>query len=84
MGSLTKLFVRAWLLVVLPLSIFAQDKKIDKTATAKALAFVSALNEQQKAKVVFPFQEMNRYDWHYVPASMIARTGLPLKDMDSV
>lgn len=75
--------MRSLLLLLLPLSIFAQDKKIDKTAAAKALAFVSALNEQQKAKAVFPFTEMNRYDWHYVPASMIARTGLAIKDMDS-
>jgi len=36
--SPTKLFMRSLLLLLLPLSIFAQDKKINKTATAKALA----------------------------------------------
>jgi len=75
--------MKALLLLLFPLSIFAQDKKIDKGAAAKAIAFVSALNEQQKAKAIFPFEEMNRYDWHYVPASMIARTGLAVKDLDS-
>jgi hypothetical protein len=75
--------MRSLLLLVLPLSIVAQDQKIDKAATAKTLAFVNALNEQQKARGVFPFEEMNRYDWHYVPASMMARTGIAVKDMDS-
>ena len=69
------------LLLLLPFSLVAQNVKEDNSS--KASAFVHSLNEQQKAKAVFPFDEMNRYDWHYVPASMLARTGLAVKDMDS-
>lgn len=76
--------MRSLLLLLLPLSIFAQDKKIDKSATTKALAFVNALNEEQKAKVVFPFEEINRFNWHYVPPPSAPRTGIPVKDLDSI
>lgn len=71
------------LLLLLPASLIAQNVKEDNGGTAKASAFVSSLNEQQKAKTVFPFNEMNRYDWHYVPASMLGRTGYAIKDLDS-
>jgi len=76
--------MRSLLLLLLPFSLIAQDIKIDNTATKKASAFVSSLTEQQKVKAVFAFDEMNRYDWHYVPASMLARTGLAIKDIDSM
>jgi hypothetical protein len=56
--------------------------KEDNTASAKAFAFVSSLNDQQKTKAVFAFGEMGRYNWHYVPASMMARTGLAVKDLN--
>ncbi len=75
--------MRLLLLLLLPFSVFAQDNKIDKAATAKALAFVSALNEEQKAKTVLPFEEKSRFSWHYVPASSVARTGMAVKDLDS-
>ena len=75
--------MRSLLLLLLPLSIFAQDKKIDKAATAKTLAFVNALNEQQKATAVFPFEEMNRFSWHFVPPPTAPRTGIAIKDMDN-
>lgn len=74
--------MRSMLLLLLPLSIFAQDKKIDKTAAAKVLAFVNALNEQQKTKAVFPFEEMNRFNWHFVPPPSAPRTGIAIKEMD--
>lgn len=72
------------LLLLLPVSLIAQTNKDDKTGSGKAIAFVSSLNQQQKAKAVFAFDDMNRYAWHYVPASMMARTGLAIKDIDSM
>ncbi|MBL0152388.1 MAG: DUF3500 domain-containing protein [Chitinophagaceae bacterium] len=51
--------------------------------TAAAAAYVNALNETQQSKSVFPFDEMNRYDWSYLPASMVPRTGIAVKDLDS-
>ena len=75
--------MRSLLLLLLPVSLLAQNTKENNTASAKAYAFVSSLNDQQKTKAVYPFDEMNRYSWHYVPASAVARTGLAIKDMES-
>jgi hypothetical protein len=72
------------LLLLLPVSLIAQTVKEDNTGSAKAIAFVNSLNEQQKAKAVFAFDDMNRYGWHYVPGSMMARTGIAIKDIDSI
>ena len=71
------------LLFLLPLFVFAQDKKIDRTATTKTVAFMNALSAGQKANAVFPFAEANRFNWHFVPPSMAPRTGIAIKDMDN-
>ena len=71
------------LLLLLPASVIAQTVKEDNTGSVKAIAFVNSLNDQQKKIAVFPFEDTNRYAWHYVPASMMARTGLAIKDIDS-
>jgi hypothetical protein len=71
------------LLLLLPLHLLAQDKKLDKAATANALAFVNALNAEQKAKAMFPFEEAHRFSWHYVPPTGSPRTGMAIKDMDN-
>ncbi len=67
------------LLLLLPVSLLAQNI----SGAQKANALINALNDQQKKKALFSFDEMNRYDWHYVPGSMLPRTGLAVKDMDS-
>src|SRR5512133_2350903 len=71
------------LLLFLPLSLWAQIMNSNNTGSTKALAFVSSLSEIQKHKALFPFDEMNRYDWHYLPATMVARTGIAVKDLES-
>ena len=71
------------LLLLLPASLIAQNVKEVNTGFVKASAFVNSLNDLQKAKAVFPFQDTNRYAWHYVPASSVARTGIAIKDLDS-
>jgi len=43
-----------------------------------AKAFLSALTEEQKAKVVFQFEGTDRADWHFIPRP---RKGLPIKEM---
>ena len=70
------------LLLLLPASLIAQNVKEVNTGFVKASAFVNSLNDLQKAKAVFPFQDTNRYAWHYVPASSVIRTGIAIKDLD--
>src|ERR1700710_542811 len=72
------------LLLLLPLYSVAQQIDNPHSGSAKAMAFVNSLNDAQKKKAVYPFDEMNRYEWHYVPAAMAARTGIAVKELDSV
>lgn len=44
-----------------------------------ANAFLASLSSEQKQAVSFPFDDSERFDWHYVPRS---RSGLPLKEMN--
>ncbi len=69
-------------LLLLPFSLFSQTADRNNTGPVKAMAFVNSLTEEEKKTAVFPFNEMNRYDWHYLPAAMVARTGLAVKNLD--
>jgi hypothetical protein len=71
------------LFLLFPFSLFAITTENINFGSAKAMAFVNSLSEVQKQKAVFPFDEMNRYDWHYLPASMFARSGIAIKDMNN-
>lgn len=63
--------------------LIAQAHEISAPATAAqmvqaAKAFLGALSPAQVDTAWFPFEDEERYDWHYVPRS---RDGLALKDM---
>ena len=74
-----KLFL---ILFLSPFSLLAQNNKVNSNS-AKANSFINSLHDEQKKKVWYAFTEMNRYEWHYVPASMMARRGIAVKDLDS-
>ena len=71
-------------LLLFPVALFAQNGNLINSGSAKALTFVNSLNEVQHKKAVFPFNEMNRYEWHFLPAAMVGRTGIAVKDLDSI
>jgi hypothetical protein len=71
------------ILLLFPFLLTAQNITEINFGSAKAMVFVSSLNDVQKKKAVFQFDEMNRYEWHYLPATMIARTGIGVKELDS-
>ena len=71
------------LLLLLPFSLAAQNINDSSSGAAKAMAFVNSLSKVQQQKAVFPFDEMNRYEWHYLPAAMVARYGIGVKELDS-
>ena len=64
-----------------PFTLKAQDNKADFSS---ALAVINSLDSTQKAKAIFQFDDMSRYDWNYLPPSLIARRGVCLKDLDSI
>jgi hypothetical protein len=43
-----------------------------------ATRLLASLSAQQRAEVIFEFDDVERGDWHYVPR---ARAGLPLKGL---
>lgn len=45
-----------------------------------AKAFLNSLDPEQRARATFPFQDEERFDWHYIPK---VRKGLPLRDMNA-
>ena len=53
-------------------------------ANDKAIAFINSLNEIQKTKSLFPFSDMGRYEFTFLPVSMIPRRGIQLKELDAL
>ena len=68
-----------YFLLFVPLALKAH---IDTVDFSSALTCINSFDSVQKAKSVFPFYEMSRYDWHYLPPSIIPRRGVCLKDLD--
>ncbi len=75
---------RIFLLLIFPLSLLAQHSPNASVQTNNAVEFIKTLNKDQKAKSTFPFDEMNRYNWHFVPSTMSARDGISMKDMSPI
>lgn len=69
-----------YILLLLPFALNAQNNTVD---FSPALTCINSFDSVQKAKSVFPFDEMSRYDWNYLPPSLIPRKGVCLKDLDS-
>lgn len=68
-----------FLLLFLPFCVTAQQNSDGSTI---AITFINSLNSQQKAKTLFAFDDANRSDWHYFPASSRLRNGIPMKDLN--
>ncbi|MGZ3854420.1 MAG: DUF3500 domain-containing protein [Flavisolibacter sp.] len=71
---------KLFFLLFFPLCLTAQN---NTSRSSLALSCINSLDSSQKIKSVFSFDEMSRYDWHYLPATMVARQGACLKDMNS-
>lgn len=67
-------------LFMIPFTLTAQNNTVDFSS---AITVIHSFDSEQKTKSVFPFDEMSRYDWHYLPPSLIPRRGVCLKDLDS-
>ena len=72
------------LLLFLPFTLVAQNIYENNFGSAQAMAFVNSLSDVQKTQTVFPFDEINRYEWHYLPASMASRHGISVTEMNSI
>ena len=70
-----------YFLLLLPFYTVSQN---NSTGSSIANTFINSLDSVQKRKAVFSFDEMSRYDWHYVPASAVARQGIAVRELNSV
>lgn len=61
----------------------AQTIDRNKLGFTEAIAFVNSLSSEQKQKALFDFEQMNRYEWHFFPASMVPRVGIAIKDLNT-
>ena len=44
--------------------------------------FILALSEDQRARAVFTFEDVERQRWHFIPPEMLPRAGVARKEMD--
>ncbi len=67
------------LAVIIALSIgFIVIKRNDPT-----ISFLESLDDEQLSRLMMPFDDMSRKDWHYLPAKMWPRTGLKLGELNN-
>jgi hypothetical protein len=69
-----------FLLIVISISSFHHKLETND----KAIAFINSLTEAQKTKSLFPFSDMGRYEFTFLPVYTIPRRGIQLKELDSV
>jgi hypothetical protein len=67
-----------FLLLLFPFCLSAQE---NNDGSSIATTFINSLDSLQKAKTLFAFDDNTRYDWHYFPASIRERNGIPMKDL---
>lgn len=47
-----------------------------------AVEFLDSLDEEQLEKAQKPFDDLTRHTWHFLPAAMWPRPGIPLQELD--
>lgn len=47
-----------------------------------AIEFLDSLNEEQLEKAQKPFDDLTRHTWHFLPAAMWPRPGIPLHELN--
>ena len=67
---------------VLSVSVFS--KPADPGKGDNAAVFINSLSESQKAKALFPVNDTGRNKFVFLPPATVPRTGLKLKEIDSL
>lgn len=62
------------ILLFIPFSLTAQYN-----GTVK---FFNSLDSAKRVKALMPFEAMSRYEWHYLPPTMVSRHGIGIKDLE--
>ncbi len=67
--------------MIVPVTLMAQSNVKNSSVAA---AFINSLDTSQRKKCVFEFDQMSRYEWHFLPATMVSRQGIPIRELDSL
>ena len=73
-------FMKLIFLLIFPFALAAQSN----STSSIAVAFINSLDNSQRGKLVFDFDQMSRYDWHFVPATTAPRQGIAIRGLDSL
>lgn len=65
--------------LIAPFSLKAQ---VNGHSSSIAMTFIGSLDSSQKARSVFDFEQRSRYEWHYLPATMASRQGIPIRELN--
>ena len=65
-------------------AIFSLTQQTKGPDSLAAMTFINSLDSSQKIKSVFDFEQMSRYEWHFLPATMVTRQGNAIRELDSV
>lgn len=69
------------LLLLSPVILVAQSNKLSHAHVEKVVVFLKSLSDDQKKITLFPLDELNRFDWHFVPPTQSPRTGISIKSL---
>ena len=68
-----------FLIALILLSCQAKSQKTENKIAVAASHFLESLDKSQIKKATYPFEDSERFNWHFVPRS---RNGVPLKEMN--
>jgi Protein of unknown function (DUF3500) len=68
--------------LLIPMSLVSQSKTIVHSGSKAAENFIQSLSPEQKIKARFSFDEMSRFNWHFVPGSQSERDGIVMKTLN--
>lgn len=70
-------------IILLALTIALSIGFIGFNRNDPTISFLESLNDEQLSRLIMPFDDMSRNDWHYLPGKMWPRTGLKLGELNN-
>jgi Protein of unknown function (DUF3500) len=76
-----RLLIAAGLAAVWLAGVTTASQRSASAMASAANAFLAGLTPEQRGKAAMPLDSEDRTHWNFIPTSMFARKGLPLKEM---
>jgi hypothetical protein len=69
-------------IILLALTIALSIGFIRLNRNDPTISFLKSLNDEQLSRLIMPFDDMSRNDWHYLPGMMWPRPGLKIDELN--